>query len=156
MSLKKLPVHSDNPFKKSGIEAVPYNAGSNEVLVVNPDDGEAYGLRRMKSGGYKYNDKRKFRKIYTDTFDLMKEINRPAMKVFCYILKNLVLKSDSIKLVYTDVATWCEFKEKKSYYEGLCELIDKRFIARSSDNKKYYINTNLFFNGDRTQSKNEE
>ena len=42
-----------------------------------------------------------------------------------------------------------KFKEKKSVYKGLVELINAGVIARGSFENNYYVNTAMVVNGDR-------
>lgn len=41
------------------------------------------------------------------------------------------------------------YKSTRSVWEGLAELLDKGFIARSRKTHIYYINPEMAFNGDR-------
>ena len=53
MSLSKQPKHNTNPYKKYGIDNIVFNAGATEHLVVEPDSGEVFGLRKMNKNGTK-------------------------------------------------------------------------------------------------------
>ena len=150
MSLSKQPKHNTNPYKKYGIDNIVFNAGATEHLVVEPDSGEVFGLRKMNKNGTKRVDRHTFVKVYVDSLDKIRDLSKPAYKLFCYLLKNIELKKDFIFLIEADVTEWCGFSDKAKYYAAVNELINTKFIARSTDNKKFFINPNLFFNGDRT------
>lgn len=152
MNIKSCPTYDKNPFEKTGIEDVLVTSGNSiEKLVVDPDTAEHYSLRSLNKKRNKKYDKRSFRKIYTDSIDTIKDFSQPGYKMFFYILKHLEEKKDYIDLNLLTAMGYCNYKNKSSFYEGVEELLKKNCIARCKTKNRYFINSNMFFNGDRTR-----
>lgn len=150
-SYKSLPTHQLNPFKRLGIETIQILAGMSEKLMVDPETAEAYAMRKMTmSGAQKRKDGLAFRKIYFEALEVMRDLNPPAVKILCYILTNMTPGTDEIHLSFSQVREWCGFSASQSYYTGITDLVEKRIVAKSQEHNKFFINTNYFFNGDRT------
>lgn len=152
MNIKGYPAYESNPFFKVGIEEKVVTSGNTrEKLVADYETGEHYALRIVNRKSTIVTDKRSFRKIYTDAIDVIKDLPQPGYKMFFFIVKHLESKRDFIDINIYKAMEYCNYKNKTSFYDGIFELIKANCIARSNVKNRYYINTNLFFNGDRTK-----
>lgn len=123
------------------------NNGSTNSLIVNPDTGEVEGNQVFAI--QEKVDREAFTKIYSGMMREMFKLSTRAIKVFGYITSIAKPNKDSVLFDLEEAMKYTDYKGKKSVYEGLEELIENNIIARTNRHYKYFINPNLFFNGNR-------
>jgi hypothetical protein len=105
-------------------------------------------------------DKNKFVKVFTDELRTFFDLKKSTQKILHIVLVELqkVPGKDQIYLdhrhairFFTDVKApdGKPIMSKPTFYKALKELINKGFLAESTQTNQYYINPSLFFNGDR-------
>ena len=157
---KKLQEYSRNfesPFMKESYPEInsnivkKYRSSTNTeekaILKAVDDNGEVLGhtsfVRQIEV------DEDKFAKVYLSQFSAFFELKQPAIKVFGYILHQLVPRSDIINFFIQDCLTYSGYKTKKSIYDGLAGLVENNIIARGPSESVYFLNPMVAFNGDR-------
>jgi len=156
LSVSKLPQFEENPFvenalkeiQENTVKKVQYINGSRgaENIVVN-QDGEIIAQSRFVR--YIEVDEEKFAKIYLSQFGAFWDLSKTAIKVLGYVLNNLIPNKDIVYIDIQDAMKYTGYKEEKSLYKGIAELVNADIIARSTSYIKYFINPLIFFNGDR-------
>lgn len=154
--ISNAPIFEENPFVEKAIKEIQENTvqkrryvngskGVENILVSS--DGEVIGHSAFLQ--YIEVDETKFAKLYLSQFAGFWELTKPAIRVFDYILQNLVPKKDIVWLDMDEALKYTQYSKTKSIYEGLAKLVELGIIARSSNHMKYFINPTMFFNGDR-------
>jgi|GEM_PF-859031 len=99
-------------------------------------------------------DKGQFIKLFTNDLAIWFELNKPGIRVFGALL--VVVQNEAIgkDIVFFDFKNTIlkEFKISKStFYRGIEELLEKKFIARHISSGWFFINPLIFFNGNRAK-----
>lgn len=157
LSVSKLPQFEENPFLESALQNIEENTvrktqfvnGSRGVenIVANSETGEVVG--HTKFVRYIEMDEEKFAKVYLSQFAAFWELSKTAIRVFGYVISNLIPNKDIVYIDIQEVLKYTGYKEEKSVYKGIAELVNAGIIARSTSFVKYFINPMIFFNGDR-------
>jgi hypothetical protein len=149
---------TENPFLKEAIEQVNSNlvkkyksaTNTSESAILQAFDkntGELLGhtqfIRQIEV------DEEKFTKMYLSQFSAFWELNKSSIRVFGYIMTELVPKKDMFPFFINKCMKYTGYKNKKQIYEGLAGLVSKNIIARTEYDSWYYINPMIAFNGDR-------
>ena len=152
-SLTSFEKHETNPFMDDLFERrikkkTVYRAGIVEgENLINKDTGEEKGhtaiMRKQEV------DQEKFVKVFVEGISRFWGLEQTAMRVFAYIVDNLKPQTDQIFIHPEMVKDEAGYKTKKSITRGIAQLIDKGFLSRSKFHHWYFINPNIFFNGNR-------
>lgn len=94
-------------------------------------------------------DSKQFVKLYKDNIQFMFSLKQNAQKVFGYFMDKAEMNKDIIYFSDKECMKHSGYKAIQSIYTGLAELLNKKFIARGDKPNKYFINPEVFFNGDR-------
>lgn len=99
-------------------------------------------------------DKAEFVKLFTRDLAIWFDLKRAGLRCFGALLSIVQQEAVGRDLVYFDHAS--KFVKpfglsKQTFYRGIEELIEKKFIARHKSVGWYFINPSLFFNGNRAR-----
>ena len=98
-------------------------------------------------------DKEQHIKVYTKGIASAMDLSRNATKTFALVLKatqQQAIGRDMIFLHFMDaIEDPDQPMSKASFYKGLAELIENKFLAPATASNAYFINPAFFFNGDR-------
>jgi hypothetical protein len=147
-------VYRKNPFwspteVKVGTRKVTISGG----FMTKAETGESIhhaGIHRVE-----HVDETQFVKLFTQNLKLFFNLSAPSQKVLQVLLKELqkTPNADGIFLPWFSVEDFGLENDVKisrsTYFRGLKEMLSKGFIAESENQNFYWINPNLFFNGDR-------
>lgn len=146
----------ENPFREKLIQELVIRHQKKQVcvdgdnstsqIVINGEGdvtGHAsfYQIRRV--------DPAQFTKIFISRVAGIWDMPRPATRVFSYILNVLPKQKDEIFIDYEKALEFTEYSSHNSINNGLKWLIENEFVAKSIKPLHYFINPNIFFNGDR-------
>ena len=152
-SRKGIPVYSKNPFWKP----VDVKVGTKTIRIAGGTHISNEGESVEHSGIHLIEeiDKDKFIKIYTKNMKVIFELKPSTQKVLMAILDSLQ-KSPGTDVIYLN---WFQVEDysqthnlnisERSFYNAMSDLLEKEFVAESDKPNMYWINPNLFFNGDR-------
>lgn len=100
-------------------------------------------------------DKEEFVKLYTKNMKTFFDLKPTTQKVLQVVL-NAVQQSPNADCIYMHWLSVDEYLKthalgmsKASFHNAMNELLAKKFIAKSVEPHKFWINPHLFFNGDR-------
>lgn len=122
-------------------------AGNTNKLLMDKETGEIEGITLMHR--YKEVDKTTFVKLYTTEISSLFELSKTGLKTFGYVLNNSEINKDTIYIFLPDLIAYAGWTSLKQAYRGLGELIANKIIAMSNRPNIWFINPNIFFNGDR-------
>lgn len=97
-------------------------------------------------------DATQFVKLYVANISAFFDFSRAGLKVFGALM-HAVQQHPGTDLVYMDLSAVPEELRlsKQTFYRGIQELIENKFVARHVSPSWWYVNPNLFFNGDRVR-----
>jgi hypothetical protein len=146
----------ENPFVERAIQEVQvtrkYKSASGTdkraiLQAIDPNTGEVLGhtmfIRQVEI------DEEKFAKVYLSQFEAFWELNKPAIRVFGYIMSKMRPKSDKVEFRLSECLNHTKYKSPKQIYDGLSALVRADIIARGYNEYVYFINPLVAFNGDR-------
>ena len=155
--LSSYDFNKENPFIKQAVEQVQSNVvkkyktasktGQKAILRAVTEDGEILGhtqfIRQIEV------DEQQFAKLYLSNFSGFFDLKAAAIRVFGYILGQLVPNKDEFVFLLDDCLEYTGYKTKASVFQGLGELVESEIIARGKTDFLYYINPMVVFNGNR-------
>ncbi|WP_024566724.1 hypothetical protein [Elizabethkingia anophelis] len=156
--LSSYEFNDENPFLKQAIEEVQKNivkkyktaSNTNQKAILqafDPNTGEVLGhtqfIRQIEV------DEQQFAKFYLSSFSSFFDLKPPAIKVFGYILNQLIPNKDEFVFLLDDCIKYTGYKTKASVFQGLGQLVQNEIIARGKTDFLYYINPMVTFNGNR-------
>ena len=145
--------HRENPFWNP----TDVKVGNKFIRVAGglhvSDDGES-----VKHGGIHIVteiDKEEFVKLYTKNMRVFFDLKPTTQRLLQVVLKAVqdAPNADCIYMHWLSVEEYLQLHglkmSKASFHNALNELLAKKFIAKSIEPHKFWINPHLFFNGDR-------
>ena len=157
-SIKDFEMNRENPFLKEAIEQVEKNVvkkyktatktDQKAILqAFDPETGEVLGhtqfIRQIEV------DEQQFAKLYLSNFSSFFDLKPQAIKVFGYILNQLVPNRDEFMFFIDDCMEYTQYKSDTSIRIGLTNLLKNEIIARGRNDSLYFINPMVAFNGNR-------
>ena len=82
---------------------------------------------------------------------MLLRLSSTASKVLMYSLTMLDKFTKRIEILTPLCMSECGFKTRKSVVDGICELLEKEILIRTSEPMTYWINPMIVFNGDRME-----
>ena len=156
--LSDFQLNNENPFLKEAVEQVQNNivkkyktatkTGQNAILqALDPNTGELVGhtqfVRQIEV------DEEQFAKIYLSNYSAFFDLKPQALKVFGYVLKQLIPNRDEFIFILDEAMEYTGYKAKSSIFQGLGQLAANNIIARGKTDFLYFINPMVTFNGNR-------
>lgn len=157
-SIRLFEFNKENPFLKQSLEVVNQNlarkyrtatkTGEKAILqAFDPNSGELLGhtqfIRQIEV------DEDKFAKLYLTRFPQFFDLKPQAIRVFGYILNQLIPNRDEFIFILEDCMEYTKYKSDTSIRIGLTNLLENEIIARGRVDNLYFINPMVVFNGNR-------
>lgn len=157
-SITEFKLNKENPFLEEAVEQVNNNivkkyktatkTGEKAILkAYDENTGEVLGhtqfIRQIEV------DEEQFAKFYLSNFSAFFDLKPQAIKVFGYILNQLVPARDEFLFFHEDCLEFTGYKSQTSIRIGLTSLLENKIIARGRSEILYYINPMVVFNGNR-------
>lgn len=120
--------------------------------LVDLDTGEIEGITEIAQ--VVFMEESQFVKVYAQDLASWFDLSKTAIRVFGYVLETTQQEAIGRDLLWLDYKSERAAKYKfsrQTYYRGLEELVSKGFLAKHMSAGWYFINPNLFFNGDRAR-----
>ncbi len=95
-------------------------------------------------------DSNQFIKIFVKDIDILNKMTPAGIKLFTFIVKGLEKNTNSIVIRNTDLIETYKVN-KNTAVAMIKELIELNLIAKSDQKYKFWVNTKVMFNGDRTK-----
>jgi hypothetical protein len=149
------PTFENNPFHVIGLETKSIKEDPEGKTMVDESTGEYLKVINLGKNELKVFDNVKYTKLYDESISILKDFSSPTLKVWCYILTQLKPTKDEVVFNMQDCIKFTGYTASINVYKGITELLEKNYIARSiGKGGTYFINPNLFFNGDRRKIQN--
>ena len=157
-----------NPF----VDGIPMASRKRQVLVgagkkaiVDRETGEAEDVAQIVK--FQEVDPSKFIKVFTENIGQWFGLKPSGHKINLFIMETMqeTIQGDQIYINYHKVSSFYEkyngmienknhkmkMISKAAYHRAIEELIEKDFIARTEQINMYFLNPNIYFNGDRAR-----
>lgn len=152
LNTRNLPTYRENPFM-SGLrmtirpKRLTVARGS---TLIDSNTGEIQGTTEVMQ--VIPVDDTQFVKLYTANIGAFFDLSRAGLRVFGALMI-AAQKHVGTDLVYLDLKSLPEevALSKQTFYRGLAELVENNFCAKHESPGWYFVNPNLFFNGDRVR-----
>ena len=155
--ISEFSINKENPFLKEAVDQIQSNivkrykntsgTSRNAILQAINSDGEVMGhtsfIQQIEV------DDQQFTKIYLSQFSAFFELKPQAIRVFGYIMKQLIPKKDEFIFILEDCMEYTKYNSETSIRIGLTSLLKANIIARGRADVLYFINPMVAFNGDR-------
>lgn len=154
------------PTRKKGIVAYPKNpfweaqevkVGSKMIKVAGGQHVTPEGESVAHSGIHvvRHVDETEFVKLYTSNVKAIFDLKPTSLKVLQYLMIKLqeTPNADAIYLAWIGAEEYFSEENvkmsRRSFSRALLEMIEKGFIAESTQPNMFWFNPHLFFNGNR-------
>ena len=125
-------------IKKGDVRSLHDMSTGEEVMVQNIDNVSSFNV-----------DNREYRKVYVNGLNSIVNLSSSGLKVWCYILARLSPRKNEITINMSDAMEYTGYKGKMNIYNGIVNLLENGMLFRKNGSGSYYININIFFNGNR-------
>lgn len=99
-------------------------------------------------------DSERFVKLVRDELPVLRQLSATARVVLDFAMYQALPNNAVVWMPPAEAAEYCKFKARKSFYDGITELIIYEYLARTEKQGFYFLNPQRFFNGNRQQLKN--
>lgn len=142
---KVVAIYDHNPFIEPMLYKTEDRAAYAGNVSIRDANGEAHGPMLMDT---RIVDEDEFVKLYNKSLMLLTEVGKAALQLFNTLIDSVEINADTLNF---SPETYAESsgKSKSQVYRLVRELIDKKFIAKSTRRNVYFININLVCKGDR-------
>ncbi len=145
--------YEKNPFLDDQ-NVITINRGKKQIItgktnkvLMDTETGQMEGVAILHK--FQEVDKDQFVKLFVNEIQSLFGLSKTGIKTFGFLLNCLKINDDRVYMSYKDLMEYCDFKQLKSVYNGLSELVANKIIAMSTDPYLFFINPNLVFNGNR-------
>jgi len=148
--------YEKNPFIKTAVDNIKSGvkqikgSSSDRMMVLNQNSGEVI------AGGvgfvhYAEVDKTQFIKLYVNGVKAIKELTSAGTKVFEILFREVQKnkESDEVWLAFNLIDQQDTPISESTFYRGMKEIIEKKFIAESNVVNRYFLNPDFIFNGNK-------
>lgn len=148
-------LYKENPFlsqaalnTKQGVKRITDKSGS-RMMVVSSSTGEVVapaGFWQIEEV-----DRSQFVKLYINGVKAFADLTNAGAKVFAVMYSEMQknIGKDIVYLSFSGVDQDMFPLSSATYGRGLRELVEKKFLAASMVQGRYFINPDFMFNGDR-------
>ena len=147
--------YAECPYFPEGLVERRVKVGYVEKDMHDPDTKYYEGRVKVPKYEQRWHDSKVFVKVFTHHIpELTMELSPPASKMLWYVILNLPLGGNWIKIAVRDFLKYAGYggKSLAVYYRAITELIRAGILARrTGEEMTYWINVNFIFNGDRTR-----
>lgn len=148
--------YEENPFMPKLIQDMTVrnkkqylrSENGNKSMVVVHDDSQT-PLAHTAFYEVEEVDQNRFVKIYVDYFAAQRDLTTQGRNLLLYFMSLLRPSNDTIRVRIDEALKFLGYKNKKSYFMGLANLLEKDVVARTKYDDEFFINPNFMFNGDR-------
>ena len=150
-TIKDYECYSSNPscVFLEDMKVISYIKKGDLVNVQNTSTGEELLMQQMGKDKTSRIDTREYRKVYVASLNTIANLSSAGLKVWCYVLSRLIASKDEIGINMEDILQYTGYKTRANIYNGIANLIENGMLFRKTGSVSYYININIFFNGNR-------
>ena len=152
--LSRFPKYDTNPFINVPVSSIKLGKKTTKInynLVPKNKSRSDLGIASITNQVNDY-DKTPFIKFYEKGLLSLSKLSKSALQIVSQINNLLQYNQIHIYIVAQDIMEKCGCETDKPYHDGLADLVDKEFLARSKSPNVYFINPEMFFKGNRVDT----
>jgi hypothetical protein len=147
--MKKYEEYLNSPYKLTGIEERSFMTKSDETLILDPETGEYYTMKKVAKDKTILNDELIYTKLFHENFNKLMSLSNPSIRIMLYAMTNVRPIQQTVMLNIPDVAIACNLANS-TVYNCIYELLDCKMLSKKlGSNIDYWFDPNVFFNGNR-------
>lgn len=148
---KSYPSYEEAPFILQGVNEVIIKKVLDRGESISHVTGEVTPATWYKGGGVSLKDAKPYIKMFKEGQMVISELSHPANIILGMILTKLKPHANTVEIAQKEAVNKYKNLLGAGYYKGVCELLDYGVIAKTKRRNLFFINTNMFFNGDRVK-----
>lgn len=148
---KEYPTFDEAPFDLKGIQEIVSKKVLDRGEMVSHTSGEVVDATWWKGGSKSLKDVKPYIKLFKEGQEVLKQLSFAGTLLFTYSMSKVKPHSNTVTIRQKDIIQKHKNLLGGGYYKGICELLDYGVLAKSKEPNVYFINTNMFFNGDRVK-----
>lgn len=145
------PLYETAPFPIAGVTEVHKKVVVDRGETISHSTGEVVPSVWYKGGGVAFKDVRSYVKVFTPGLQVFAQLSYAGVIVLVEVLQRLKPHQNTFEMAQAEMVKKYRSLRGAQYYRGVCELLDYGVIARSKKRNVFFINVNMFFNGDRVK-----
>lgn len=150
---KKGERHSTNPFLEGWEPEITYT--NKRLDPTKHSELVAAGLRPDAKVSVPHaRDSARFIKVFEAAYELMDQLSNTGHRTLQFVFRKARINNGIVHLPAEEAMDVMGFKQTKSFYDGVMELLLLGFLARTEKQGLYFLNQELVFNGSRRNIKN--
>ena len=154
--MKKYEEYLNSPYKIESIEERSYVTKSDETLILDPNTGEYFTMKKVAKNKTVMNDELIYTKLFHSSFSVLIGLSNPALRIMLYAMVNVRPLQLIVILNIPDVAIACDLATS-TIYNAIYELLDKKILSKKLGSSiEFWFDPNIFFNGNRLRLVNPQ
>lgn len=148
--------YEDNPFVPNMIAQMEVKSQKkylrsdegNKSMVVVHDESQT---PLAQAGFFEVQEveENQFVKLFIRELASHKALTASGRNVLFYLMSLLKPGSDRVRVRVNEALDFLEYKTRRSYYQGIANLLEKEIIARTKYDDEFFVNPGVVFNGSR-------
>lgn len=148
--MKKFESYLESPFRVLGVEQRSFTTKENEEIWSLKDGEDLYAVRKVPKNKVQLHDGMSYVKLFQDSWSHIKDLSPLSLKVMVYAITVMRPLSKVVYINPPDVMVACDLKAPSTVRNCVEDLLTNKIIAQKlGSNIEYWINPNVFFNGNR-------
>jgi hypothetical protein len=154
VGVRHAPTHKENPFLRGSV--VQIKGRKKQYTVSSAKDNALVNQAGQIVGTVQHSitrivDDTKFVKVFADGIASIYDLKTAGSKVFRFLFEEVQKNpgQDRLYLYFMDAVEDPWRIPKTTFFKGLAELLERGFVAKSSNPNIYFLNPAMLWNGDR-------
>ena len=148
--MKRYESYVYNPFNITGIEHKQIQEKQDKQQWQLKDGDDIYAVSRIPKNKQILTDKTAYTKLFNDNLQTLMKLSGTGLKLLVYAACTIRPLSQTIALNIEDIQTATGMSSPNTIRTAVSELLEAKIIAKKTGSTvEYWINPNVFFNGNR-------
>lgn len=148
--MKKYESYLHSPFRIIGLEEKHFLTKQNEEVWQLKDGDDLYAVRKIPKNKLTLTDTSAYTKLFNDNLKDLMKLSGTGLRLLIYGMCTIRPLSQTVVYHIPDIQVATGIASANTIRTAVSELIENKIIAQKlGSNMEYWINPNVFFNGNR-------
>ena len=148
--MKKYESYINSPFRIIGLEEKQFLTKQNEEVWQLKDGDDLYAVRKIPKNKMTLTDTSAYTKLFNDNLKDLMKLTGTGLRLLVYGACTIRPLSQVVVYHIPDIQVATGISSPNTIKAGLIDLLDNKIIAQKlGSNIEYWVNPNVFFNGNR-------